>query len=59
MTIRFMSAQQILEEFFAGTDVTRDWIVRNLRAGRTKLGRGTVVWNREQVEAWLAAWMEH
>lgn len=59
MSIQFMSAQQILEEFFAGTGVTRDWIMRNLRAGRTKLGRGTVVWNREQVAAWLAARMEH
>ena len=49
----YMTARQIVDEFFPGTGISPEWVTRNV-PGRIKLGHRTVLWKRSAVEAWLA-----
>jgi len=49
----YMTARQIVDEFFPGTGISPEWVTRNV-PGRIKLGHRTVLWKRSAVEACLA-----
>ena len=49
----FMTARQIVQEFFPGAGISPNWVMRRV-PGRVKLGHRTVVWRRSVVAAWLA-----
>jgi len=48
----YMTARQIVDEFFPGTGISPEWVTRNV-PGRIKLGHRTVLWKRSAVVAWL------
>ena len=48
----YLTAQQIVDVFFAGTGITHQWVKRNV-PGKVRLGHRTVAWRRAAVLEWL------